>query len=97
MFIPANFAIGALVGAAASYIYKDEAAKETLSNLGSKVKGGFDSTLGLLKKKPEAEVVEEAISAESVVADDAVVAEQDVAEAVPEEADVITEEKSDKA
>ena len=82
MFIPANFAIGALVGAAASYVYKDEAAKETLSNLGSKVKGGLDSTLGLFKKTP---VAEEAIIAESVVADDVAAA-----------AEVVTEEKSDK-
>lgn len=75
MFIPANFAIGALVGAAASYVYKDEAAKETLSNLGNKVKGGLDSTLGLFKKKSEVDAEAE------IVAD--VVAEK--AEAVVEE------------
>ena len=89
MFIPANFAIGALVGAAASYVYKDEAAKETLSNLGNKVKSGLDSTLSLFKKTPEADV-EEVVIAESVAA------EQAVADAVSEEAEVVAEEKSDK-
>ena len=81
MFIPANFAIGALVGVAATYVYKNESTKEVLSGLGNKVKGGVDSTLGLFKKKPEAEVV----------------AEQDVADVVAEGAEVTTEENSNKA
>lgn len=90
MFIPVNFAIGALVGAAASYVYKDASAKETLSNLGNKAKGGLDSTLGLFKKAPETDV-EEAIIAESVVA------EQASSDSVTsKEAEVVAEEKSDK-
>lgn len=81
MLIPANFAIGALVGAAASYVYKDDAAKQALSNLSSKVKGGLDSTLAMLKpQQPETD-------SESAIAD---------AEGV-EEAEVVAEEKSDKA
>lgn len=83
MIIPANLAVGALVGAAATYVYKNEAAKETLSGLGTKVKSGVDSTLGLFKKKPEADVE--------------VTAEQDVAEVVAADVEVATEEKSNKA
>ena len=88
MLIPANFAIGALVGAAASYVYKDDAAKEALANLSSKVKSGVNSTLGLLKKEPVTDA-EEATVAESAGA------EYDAAGV--EEAEVIAEEKSDKA
>lgn len=83
MFIPANFAIGALVGAAASYVYKDESARETLSNLGSKVKSGLDSTLGLLKKKTEV-AADEIQEAEAVVAEEVVDAKDAVVEAVAE-------------
>lgn len=85
MLIPANFAIGALVGAAASYVYKDDAAKQALSSLGGKVKSGLDSTLGLLKK-PVTDA-DESIVAES--------AEDDAAGV--EAAEVVAEEKSDKA
>lgn len=91
MFIPANFAIGALVGAAASYVYKDEAARETISNLGSKVKGGLDSTLGMFKKNPEAEAAEE------VAADNVETVEQAAADVVTDDVDVAGEEKQAKA
>jgi len=59
MFIPMNFAIGVIMGAAAAYIYKDDSAKKALNDTGSKVKN-------LFKKKSEsvenaaAEVVDEA-------------------------------------
>lgn len=92
MFIPANFAIGALVGAAASYVYKDESAREALSGLGSKVKDGLGSTLTMLKKKPEEveEVTEEVVEE---VADTA----SDVEEVVAEQVEAASDSKSDKA
>lgn len=90
MFIPVNFAIGALVGAAATYVYKDASAKETLSSLGNKAKGGLDSTLGMFKKSPETNIEEE-ISTESVVAEQA-----SSDSAMSKEAEVVAEEKSNK-
>lgn len=93
MFIPANFAIGALVGAAASYVYKDESAREALSGLGSKVKNGLGSTLTMLKKKPE-EATEEVI--EEVV-EDVVVEASDAEEVVAEQVEAASDSKSDKA
>lgn len=88
MLIPANFAIGALVGAAASYVYKDDTAKEVLSSLGSKVKGGLDSAIGLLKQKPEVE--ESVISGET--SEDVVAAEQSTEDVMAEK----TEDNKDK-
>lgn len=87
MFIPANFAIGALVGVAATCVYKNETAKEALSGLGTKVKDGVDSTLGLFKKKTEEEVA---------ASEETVVAEKEAVETVTEEV-TAKDEKSDKA
>ena len=76
MLIPMNFAVGALVGAAAAYVYKDEPAKEALGATVAKLKDR------LFKKKTEA--VEDQ-SAESVeVVEDA--AASDTVEAASEEA-----------
>ena len=93
MFIPANFAIGALVGAAASYVYKDESAREALSGLGSKVKDGLGSTLTMVKKKPE-EVTEEVT--EEVV-EEVADAASDVEEVVAEQVEAASDSKSGKA
>jgi gas vesicle protein len=65
MLVPMNFAVGALVGAAAAYIYKDEPTKEALSGTAVKLKNM------LFKKKAEAvedqntdsvEVIEDAVT-----------------------------------
>lgn len=54
MIIPANFVIGALAGAAATYVMKDESARNKLSGIGGKAK----SMLGMSKKE-EVEDTEE--------------------------------------
>ena len=63
MLIPMNFAVGALVGAAAAYVYKDEPAKEALGSTAAKLKGM------LFKKKTEAVEDKSVESVEDVAAD----------------------------
>ena len=54
MIIPANFVIGALAGAAATYVYKDDSAREKISSVGEKAK----SMLGFSKTEKVAETEE---------------------------------------
>lgn len=68
MIIPANFLIGALAGAAATYVLKDESARDKLTGVGEKAK----SMLGMSKKE-EVEETEEL--AEIVINPSAVVQE----------------------
>lgn len=77
MIIPMNFAVGALVGAAAAYVYKDESAKDAIGTAGAKLKG-------LLKKK--ADPVEEQEILEAVDIAEAEVKAEDVKD---EEVDVV--------
>lgn len=50
---PINFVVGAAVGAAATYVYKDEPAKQWLSETGNKLKEGASSFMASFKKKSE--------------------------------------------
>ena len=84
MFIPANFAIGALVGAATAYVYKDESARGMISGLGSKAKQGFSKLRGKSK-----DVVEEV--------SDQTVTNSDATESVVEAVEVASDDKSVKA
>lgn len=83
MFIPMNFAVGVIMGAVATYIYKDDSAKKALNDTSSKVKG-------LFKKKPEA--IESAEHAVAEVADEA---KADMTAAKTEAAEVAGEIKSE--
>ncbi len=75
---PFNFVVGAAVGAAATYIYKDEPAKKRLGETGTKLKEGVSSFMASFRKKPEpeiegmaegvVEVVSEEVDAETIVA-----------------------------
>lgn len=47
MIFPLNFVVGAAVGAATTYVYKDEAARQWVNEKGSKLKG----SLSFSKKK----------------------------------------------
>ena len=72
---PANFVIGAAVGAATTYIFKDEPAKQKLIETGKNLKEGTRSFIASFRKKPETEsgdmveVVTEEVPAETVVDD----------------------------
>lgn len=63
---PLNLVVGAAVGAAVTYVYKDEPAKQWLRESGSKLKEGASSFVTSFKKKPAAQVETsaEAVSAE---------------------------------
>lgn len=87
MLIPMNFAVGAIVGAAVAYVYKDDSAKEALGSTGEKLKS-------LFKKKTEAVEDQETVAVEGQDAEPAeVVAEATDATA----ADVATDVKADVA
>jgi len=70
---PANFVIGAAVGAATTYVFKDEPAKKKLIETGKKLKEGTSSFIASFRKKPEievddaVEVVTEEVAAETIV------------------------------
>ena len=70
---PANFVIGAAVGAATTYVFKDEPAKQKLIASGRKLKEGASSFMASFRKKPEieaddvVEVVTEEVPAETIV------------------------------
>lgn len=57
---PVNFIVGAAVGAAATYIYKDENAQNWLKNTGNKLKEGAGSFSQSFKKKSDEESAESA-------------------------------------
>ena len=71
MVFPVNFAMGVVVGAAVTYLYKNDAAKEKLVATGEKIKEGVKSgtgrVAGLFKKSPKSEADEtEAAKTEEV-------------------------------
>lgn len=53
MVIPVNFIVGAAVGAVSTYVYKDEAAREWISDTTSKVKEKSSSFIASFKKKKD--------------------------------------------
>lgn len=79
--VPVTFLAGAAVGAVAAYVYKDEEAKQWLSETGEKLKEGTASFMASFKKKPAeeteapktGEVVEGTVE-EAVTQDDAAAA-----------------------
>lgn len=79
MIIPMNFAVGALVGAAAAYVYKDESAKDAIGTAGAKLKG-------LLKKKADPVEEQEILEAVDIAEAEAEVKAEDVKD---EEVDVV--------
>ena len=77
MLLPINFAVGALVGAAAAYVYKDEPTKEALGSTVVKLKGI------LFKKKTDA-VEDQGAESVELVEEVVVEAEEKVSEEVVE-------------
>ncbi len=59
MIIPANFVVGALVGAVSTYVFKDEPAKEWLKDTRGKIKEGGRSFIESFKKKEDDSVAKE--------------------------------------
>ena len=57
---PLNLVVGAAVGAAVTYVYKDEPAKQWLGESGRKLKEGASSFVASFKKKPVAQVEDSA-------------------------------------
>lgn len=71
MVFPINFAMGVVVGAAVTYLYKSDTAKEKLAATGEKIKQGVKSgtgrVAGLFKKSPKAEAeAEEVVTTEEI-------------------------------
>lgn len=73
---PVTFVVGAAVGAATTYVYKDEPAQQKLIVTGKKLKEGVSSFIESFRDKPEeaqaapeelTEVVAEEIPAETIV------------------------------
>lgn len=52
--IPLGFVVGAAVGAAGTYVAKDESAKQWAIETGKKLKDAAVSFMASMKKKPEA-------------------------------------------
>lgn len=68
--IPVAFVVGAAVGAAGTYVAKDEPAKQWAIDTGKKLKEAAVSFMDSMKKKPEEPVeasVEAATTAQTVV------------------------------
>lgn len=55
--IPVTFIIGAAVGAAVTYVYKDDTSKTLVKQNSKKMKEKMSSLMAVFKKKPENEVV----------------------------------------
>ncbi len=53
--IPLSFLVGAAVGVTGTYVYKDEPAKQWVTDTSKKIKAAAASFLDSMKKKPEAE------------------------------------------
>lgn len=70
MVFPVNFAVGVVVGAAATYLYKSDTAKGKLAAAGKKikegVKSGTGSVTGLFKKSPKTETEAEVVATEEI-------------------------------
>jgi hypothetical protein len=57
---PVNLFIGGAIGSIATYVYKDEKAKEWLSKTGQNLKEGTSSFIASFRKKPEEAAATEA-------------------------------------
>ncbi|EIJ36786.1 YtxH domain-containing protein [Thiothrix nivea] len=78
---PLNFVVGAAVGAATTYVYKDEPAKQWLSETGNKLKEGANSFMASFKKKSE-DTTEVAGKVVESTAEEVIEKAEDVKEAV---------------
>ena len=56
--IPFNFVVGAAVGVASTYVYKDEKAKQWLTDTTTKIKQGVSSFVATVTKKADAPAAE---------------------------------------
>ncbi len=68
MIFPLNFVVGAAVGAATTYVYKDEAARQWVNEKSSKLKG----SLSFSKKKAIDEAPAPATQTDVAIEGDAV-------------------------
>lgn len=84
MLITANIIVGALIGAAGTYAYKDDSARSLIKKTGAKITGMFSS-----KEKVEEinETAEEVVTAESVSDDNLTQAETQQEQVVEKEVD----------
>lgn len=78
---PINFVVGAAVGAAATYVFKDDSAKQWLSDTGVKLKEGARSLTSSFKKQPPEQADDTIVAVETAEAAETV----EVAEVVQEE------------
>ncbi len=69
---PINFVVGGAIGSIATYIYKDEQAKQWLVKTGKNLKKGTSSFIASFRKKPEEAVAVETTSKAGEVVDAAV-------------------------
>jgi hypothetical protein len=74
---PIHFVVGGAIGSIATYIYKDEQAKQWLVKTGKNLKEGTSSFIASFRKKPEEAAVETTSKAGEVV--DAVVEKAEAA------------------
>lgn len=70
--LPIGILAGAAIGAATTYIYKDESSRQWLGEMSTKVKEGTQSLMDKFKKEEEVAQAQEAFDVE---ADEAAVAE----------------------
>ncbi|CAA6807703.1 MAG: Unknown protein [uncultured Thiotrichaceae bacterium] len=84
--IPMNFVVGAAVGAATTYVFKDDSAKQWLSETGGKLKEGSSSFIASFKKKPE-EQAEDVVETVEAVAESAAESVETAAETVVEKSE----------
>ncbi|QLQ31895.1 MAG: hypothetical protein HZT40_10185 [Candidatus Thiothrix singaporensis] len=84
---PLNFLVGAAIGAASTYVYKDEPAKNWVTDTSKKLKDAASSFMESMKTKPEVEETMEAAAVETaaVVAEAAPTAEATITETPTEQ------------
>ena len=96
--IPVGMFLGVAVGAAATYVYKDDSAREWLANTSDSLKAKMASLTNSLKTKPE-EVSAEEAHAEVVTVDDieatetVAPSEEPATEVIAEKVETAVEEK----
>lgn len=83
--LPVGILAGAAIGAATTYVYKDETSRQWLGEMSAKVKDGTQSLMSKFKKEDE-DVVQEAVDATAAEIDEV---EAEVAEVVAETASEI--------
>jgi gas vesicle protein len=88
MIVPLNFVVGAAVGAVATYVSKDEASKQWLSETGRKLKDGAGSFMASFKNKAD--------DAAETIADKVDTAQESVAETAEEIQEKVAEPDTSK-